>query len=310
MAPATTPGAEPARPHRGGTDRAPPAELIGAREIVAGEWLQTYHAPAVATGFRAGQYVQVLTAGGAAMSLRPFPIETADSSTGTIAIHLPADPPAQPVAAGLAWLRDRRPGDRVTIAGPLGRPFEIEPRARHLLLVAEGAGIFRLRALADEAIRSGRQVVLLLGTATAREVYPSSLLPDEVEYVVATGDGSMGHHGPVLDLVPDYEGWADQAFASGPTDLLRALARLATGRRQRLGVALLGRKRGAGRPVPPGSVQARRKAFLQVAVEQTIGCLAATCLGCVLVSATGSPLRACREGPVFAAGELDWELGS
>ena len=47
-----------------------------------------------------------------------------------------------------------------------------------------------VRMLADEAIRDGRQVTLLFGAASAREVYPSSLLPDEVEYVVATDDGS------------------------------------------------------------------------------------------------------------------------
>ena len=62
-----------------------------------------------------------------------------------------------------------------------------------------------VRMLADEAIRDGRQVTLLFGAASAREVYPSSLLPDEVEYVVATDDGSLGHHGFVTELVADYE---------------------------------------------------------------------------------------------------------
>ena len=31
--------------------------------------------------------------------------------------------------------------------------------------------------------------------------------------VVATDDGSMGHHGLVTALIPEYEAWADQAFA-------------------------------------------------------------------------------------------------
>ena len=47
-----------------------------------------------------------------------------------------------------------------------------------------------VRALADEALAAGRRVTLLFGAAGAAEVYPSSLLPDEVEYVVATDDGS------------------------------------------------------------------------------------------------------------------------
>jgi dihydroorotate dehydrogenase electron transfer subunit len=196
------------------------------------------------------------------------------------------------------------------VTGPLGRPFEVDPRSRHLLLVAGGLGIAGLRMLADEAIRDGRQVTLLLGAAGARDVYPSSLLPDEVEYVVATDDGSLGHHGPVTDLVPAYEAWADQAFACGPEPMLATLARLAATRRGRLGVAQLGRKRGAGRVDAPGSPAARRKAFLQVAVEQVMGCAAGTCLGCVVMDTGGAPQRACREGPVFAADELAWAEAS
>jgi dihydroorotate dehydrogenase electron transfer subunit len=127
-----------------------------------------------------------------------------------------------------------------------------------------------------------------------------------VEYVVATADGSLGTRGSVVDLVLAYEAWADQAFACGPPEVLAAVARLAAGRRQRLGVATLGRKRGGGRPPATGSAEARRKAFLQVGVVQAIGCAAGTCLGCV-VPGVGGPVRACREGPAFAAEELDWE---
>ena len=107
-----------------------------------------------------------------------------------------------------------------------------------------------VRMLADEAIRDGRQVTLLFGAASAREVYPSSLLPDEVEYVVATDDGSLGHHGYVTELVPDYEAWADQAFACGPAPMLAALAAprrgppRAAGRRQARAQA----RRRQGRP--------------------------------------------------------------
>jgi hypothetical protein len=86
--------------------------------------------------------------------------------------------------------------------------------------------------------------------------------------------------------------------------ILADLARLAAGRRDRLGVATLGRKRGGGRAAARGSPTARRKAFLQVAIDGDIACAAGTCLGCVVAGADGTPLRACREGPVFAAEEL------
>ena len=91
--------------------------------------------------------------------------------------------------------------------------------------------------------------------------------------------------------------------------MLAALARLAAGRRERLGVAKLGRKRGGGRTDPVGSPAARRKSFLQVSMEQNMGCAVGACLGCVVMSASGQPQRVCREGPVFAAEELDWEAG-
>ncbi len=280
------------------------AELVESREILPGQFIQALHAPHLATGSRAGQFVHVRTGDLSGLVLRrPFSINTADPSSGTVTVHF------RTVGRGTEWLTRLRPGDPVDVLGPLGRPFEVDARSRHLLLIAGGLGIAGVRMLVDEAIRDGRQVTLLFGAASARDVYPSSLLPDEVEYVVATDDGSLGHGGYVTELVPQYEAWADQGFACGPAPMLAALSRLAATRRQRLGVAKLGRKRGAGRPDQPGSAAARRKAFLQVSMEQNMGCAVGACLGCVVMGASGTPLRVCREGPVFAAEELDWEAG-
>ena len=278
------------------------AELIDSREILPGQWLQEYRAPEIVAGARAGQFVHVRTGDYSGLVLRrPFSFNTIDVANGTLSIHF------RTIGRGTEWFTRLRPGDRVDMLGPLGRPFEVDPRSRHLLLVAGGLGIAGVRSLADEAIRDGRQVVLLFGGATARDVYPSSLLPDEVEYVVATDDGSVGHHGFVTELVAAYEAWADQAFACGPLPMLRSLAGLAATRSRRMGVASLGRKRGAGRPIPAGSAQARRKAFLQVSMEQNMGCAVGACLGCVVMDTKGAPQRVCREGPVFASDELEWE---
>ena len=280
------------------------SELVESREILPGQWLQSLHAPHMASGSRAGQFVHVRTGDDSGLVLRrPFSINTADVATGTVTIHFRA------LGRGTQWLARLRPGDGIDMLGPLGRPFEVDSRSRHLLLIAGGLGMAGVRYLADEAIRDGRQVTLLFGAASARDVYPSSLLPDEVEYVIATDDGSVGRRGLVTDLVPEFEGWADQAFACGPSGMLAALARQAVGRRTRLGVAKLGRKRGAGKADPPGSPAARRKAFLQVSMEQNMGCAVGACLGCVVMSVTGTPQRVCREGPVFASEEINWEAG-
>jgi dihydroorotate dehydrogenase electron transfer subunit len=280
------------------------SELVDSREILPGQWLQSYHAPALASGSRAGQFVHIRTGDYSGLVLRrPFSINTADLATGVITIHF------RTIGRGTEWFTRLRPGDEIDMLGPLGRPFEVDPRSRNLLLVAGGLGMAGIRALADEAIRDGRQVTLLFGAASARDVYPSSLLPDEVEYVIATDDGSVGRRGFVTDLVPEYEAWADQAFACGPAGMLAALAGLAAGRRQRMGVAKLGRKRGAGRADPMGSPAARKKAFLQVSMEQNMGCAVGACLGCVVMGVSGTPQRVCREGPVFASDEINWEAG-
>jgi dihydroorotate dehydrogenase electron transfer subunit len=280
------------------------AELVDSREILPGQWLQAYHAANLAIGSRAGQFVHIRSGDFTGMVLRrPFSLNTVDPATGIVTIHF------RVVGRATEWFTRLRSGDLVDLLGPLGRPFEVHPRSQHLLLIAGGLGIAGVRMLADEAIQAGRRVTLLFGAASAREVYPSSLLPDEVEYVVATDDGSLGHHGYVTELVADYEAWADQAFACGPAPMLAALARLASGRRDRLGVAKLGPRRGARKGDPAGSPAARRKAFLQVSMEQNMGCAVGACLGCVVMSTSGTPQRVCREGPVFAADEIAWEGG-
>ena len=278
------------------------AELVESREILPGQWLQSFHAPDLATGSRAGQFVHVRPGDLSGMVLRrPFSLNTTDAATGMVTIHY------RVIGRGTDFFTHLRRGDSIDMLGPLGRPFEVDPRSQNLLLVAGGLGMAGVRMLADEAIRDGRRVTLLFGASSAREVYPSSLLPDEVEYVVATDDGSLGHHGYVTDLIPEYETWADQAFACGPVGMLKVLAGLAASRRGRMGVAKLGRKRGSGKPIAVGSPAARRKAFLQVAMEQNMGCAVGACLGCVVMAESGPPLRVCREGPVFASEELDWE---
>jgi dihydroorotate dehydrogenase electron transfer subunit len=263
------------------------ADLVATAEFLPGQWLQTYSAPTLSAA-HPGQFVHVRTPDYSGLVLRrPFSINTADRRAGRITIHF------RVTGKGTEWLARMRPGETSEMLGPLGRGFEVDPRSRHLLLVAGGLGMAGVRALADEAIAAGRQVVLLFGAASARDVYPSSLLPDEVEYVVATDDGSFGHHGRVTELVPRFEAWANQCFACGPLPMLA--------------VARLGRRRGGGRPAAIGSPAARRRAWLQVSMEQNMGCAVGACLGCVVMGVEG-PQRVCREGPVFAADEIAWEV--
>ncbi len=233
---------------------------------------------------------------------RPFSLNTVDAATGIITIHF------RVIGRGTEWFTRLRPGDAVDLLGPLGRPFEVDPRSRHLLLIAGGLGMAGVRMLADEAIRDGRQVTLLFGAASrARGL--------SLEPAARRGRVRRRHRRRLARPPRLRDRAASPTTRRGPTRRSPAARRRCwrpspgspTGRRERLGVAKLGRKRGGGKADPIGSPAARRKAFLQVSMEQNMGCAVGACLGCVVMSVTGTPQRVCREGPVFAADEIRWE---
>jgi dihydroorotate dehydrogenase electron transfer subunit len=273
------------------------ARLLESRQVLPGTRLQTWHAPDVARRTQAGQFVHVVSPARPGLLLPAVPVAAHDRTSGTIELLLDAGSDADDLLAC-------REGDEARLDGPLGRGFRVDARSRHLLIACDAEGFGRVRALLADAVTSGRQVTLLLGARSAADVLPSSLLPDEVEYIVVTEDGSLGHRGFVIDLLARYEAWADQCFAAGSWALLEALARTAAGRDARMGVARLGRRR--GRRADRGPSESRGRAWLQVALPLRAGCALGVCLGCV-VAGTDGPLRVCREGPAFAAAELDWE---
>ncbi len=271
------------------------AHLLESREILPGRTLQSWAAPRIARSVAAGQFLYVMAPRTPGLLLPAVPVAGYDRIGGTISLLLPSD---SVTARGPV---DARVGDTARFDGPLGRGFAIDARSRYLLVVADVEGLARVRSVVDEAVAGGRQVTVLLGAVSVASVYPSSLLPDEAEYVVATADGSLGHRGSVSDLVPEYEAWADQCLAAGSAELVSRLSALAAGRDGRMGVARLGRRRGRRRE--PRGRDARRRAWLQVSLGHDAGCALGICAGCV-ASGTGGPVRVCREGPVFAADDL------
>jgi len=183
------------------------------------------------------------------------------------------------VGEGSAWLVRRQPGDELDCLGPLGHGFRLDASARNLLMVGGGYGVAPLVGLAERAIRRGSNITLAVGAATSELVFPTRLLPAEVEYLVATDDGSVGYHGYVTELVRDRLAWADAVYACGPVPMMAALARI-----MREGAL---RKQG------------------QVAMEERMGCAMGVCLGCVIETTRG-PLRVCTEGPVFDIHRVVW----
>ena len=162
---------------------------------------------------------------------------------------------------------------------------------RNLLLVAGGTGIAPMRVIADhEAPR--RNVTLVMGGRSVAYLWPSDRLPAGVEYVTTTDDGSFGTRGRVTDVLPALLGWADQLLACGPWPMLAALGRLRDAA-ERAAATFPGR---------------HTLLDAQIAVEQHMGCAMGVCRACVVVTSEGNA-RVCREGPVFALGDIAFEAG-
>ncbi len=169
----------------------------------------------------------------------------------------------------------QQPGERVWMLGPLGRGFDVRRAASNLLLVGGGVGIAPLVALADAQLDQtsrARSLVLCFGARSADGVYPAELLPPQVEYQVATEDGSMGTQGFVTDLFADYLSWADQSFACGPTPMFRAMSPIV-------------QRDGLNRPV-------------QILMETEMACGTGLCYGCAVFTRRGVKL-CCTDGPRF-----------
>ncbi len=199
------------------------------------------------------------------------------------------------VGRGTAWLAAREPGDAVFAWGPLGRGYSLRAGGQNLLLIGGGIGIAPLIWLADEAIAKGRNVVLIAGARTKDGVFPTSLLPPEVELVVTTQDGSMGRQGLATDAVPDYYDWSDQVFACGPNQMFATLADVI---RRREG-PLRARGRSSTLRRAQGEASSGRGKPVQVLLEAPMGCGTGICYGCAVFDRRGSSRLVCKDGPRF-----------
>jgi NAD(P)H-flavin reductase len=180
------------------------------------------------------------------------------------------------VGPGTRRLCELGVGERLWLAGPFGRPFAGPADGRRAIIVGGGVGIAPLAILQDALEAAGAQSTVLLGFRDRERVAGAELLRDAV---VASDDGSAGHHGLVTDLL-ERELAADAAatvYACGPTGMLEGVRALC--------------ERGA---VPA-----------QLALESGMACGYGACFGCVVPTRDGQYLRVCVDGPVIDAALLE-----
>lgn len=241
----------------------------------------TLRAPEIAGRVTAGQFVEVRCVPGRSYSVdpllrRPFSVCEVRPEEGTISLIY------RVVGHGTRALSAVVAGTELDLLGPLGHSFPDPAAGKGLLvLVGGGLGIPPMVAAAERARAAGRQASAIIGARS--KVYLAGgdeLAASGVPVTVMTDDGSVGQKGFVtqplkqmLDL-----GVVSEVWACGPEGMLEAVKNLC----------------------------GERNVACFVSVERFMACGFGACIGCTVPKA-GEPgfLKACQDGPVFLAEEVD-----
>ncbi|MFZ5625954.1 MAG: dihydroorotate dehydrogenase electron transfer subunit [Bacillota bacterium] len=175
---------------------------------------------------------------------------------------------------GTTWLWQRRPGETLSMLGPLGRGFRLPPEVNKAVLVGGGIGNAPLLPIAQVLAQFELESRLFTGARSEAHlvgVEPIAALGIPVH--ISTEDGSVGRQGLVTEELAVYleRERPDYLYACGPLPMLKAVVKLA----RQYGLAG------------------------QVSLEETMACGTGICLGC---DCGGK--KVCKEGPVFAIEEV------
>ena len=180
---------------------------------------------------------------------------------------------------GTQWLAERQVGDELDVLGLAGSGFDEKTGGRYLL-VGGGIGIPPMWGCAQYAGK-GNSVAILGGRSKEKIILQDNFQEQCEQVLIATDDGSLGHHGFVDALVRqvlEQDKNFDAVLACGPKPMLRTVAKVA----EEFGVPC------------------------QVSMEERMGCGVGACLVCACDMNDGSRKHVCKDGPVFDSKEVDW----
>ncbi len=251
--------------------------IVESVEQLAGTLFRlTLVAPSIAATAQPGQFV--MAACGPSLDpllRRPF------------SIHRILDPDRiqllfRVVGKGTGLLAGCKPGQPLSLIGPLGRGFRPPPQGP-VCLVGGGIGIAPLLFLADRfraASSNPLACTVLLGAQTGDEL--TSLAREfaalRCQVETATDDGSLGYHGFVTDLLAPHLATAQQVYVCGPQPMMAR-------------VALESQAAQVG---------------CQASLEAHMACGLGACLGCTIHGSDERYRHVCKHGPVFQAEEVAW----
>jgi len=237
-------------------------------------------APQIAPLVQPGQFAHVrILPMRDALLRRPFSIFQVSGDTLSILYKT--------VGQGTAVLSRMRPGEELSMIGPLGHGFAVPPPADETpLLVAGGYGMAALYLLAQRSPQKG--IAFVGGRRRVDILCEEEFRALGWEVRVTTEDGSHGEKGLVTQpLLAELKRRAAgrKLFACGPTPMLQAVARLA----------------------------AEFSLPAELSLDQHMGCGIGVCLTCVIPIKTGDSWeyqRSCTEGPVFDSRLVAWEAAT
>ncbi len=238
-------------------------------------------APSIAPEVRPGQFVHLqIPHLNDSLLRRPFSVYKADAEGRLTLLY-------KDIGKGTHAMTQLVPDDKVSLIGPLGRPFPKHQEGSHPVLVAGGYGMAALYLVARNQPTTG---TAFFGGATDADI----LCVEEFEAIgwdvrVTTVDGSLGMKGMVTASMDEWfsgDGaeFTPEFFACGPNAMLQAVN---------------------DRAQPRGW-----KAW--ISMDRNMCCGVGACLTCVqkVVAEDGEDwawARVCTEGPVFECREIVWE---
>ena len=275
-------------------------EILSIEAFAGDQFIMRIRAPKCAATAEPGSFVHI-TCDDSLPMRRPLSIMRASDDWIEILYKI--------VGQGLRLLSQKKPGDQVSVLGPIGQPFRMSAERPNTLLIGGGVGIPPMVYIADWLRQSAEdwKPFAILGSEIPFpfKLQKSSLqiagVPNEISSTMplleswgiptrlTSLQGYEGcHNGYVTDLADQWLATLSaedlarvEVFACGPTPMLKAVAALA----------------------------ARYDLPCQVSLEEFMACAVGGCAGCAvkIVTPDGEAMkRVCVDGPVFDAATVAW----
>ena len=279
-------------------------ELLRSDEFAGRQYVMRIRAPKCAAAAKPGSFAH-LSCDDSLPMRRPMSIMRAQDDWIEVLFKI--------VGQGLALLARKRPGDTISVLGPIGRPFEWHEGRPRPLLIGGGVGIPPMIFVADvlhaqDRHKPGRwQPLAILGSELP---FPFELTQSALP--VAGIDAAVSSTMPLLESwgiparltsLAGFEG----CFEGYVTDLAeRHLKTLDPAALERCEILACG-------PTPMleavAALAARYAIPCQVSLEEYMACAVGGCAGCaVRIETSDGPAmkRVCVDGPVFDAATVVW----